>query len=55
VEGYCTCGAFKEDKSDPGLYEIARIAEGVRVYVKIPMVYCPACGRKREMSNEEKK
>ena len=55
VEGYCTCGAFKEDKANPGLFEIARIAEGVRVYVKMPMTYCPACGRKREIFKEEMK
>ena len=56
-KGYCACGAYKvlEGAGGLGLYQIARIAEEVRIFVQMPMRYCPACGKQVKTHEEEEK
>ncbi len=48
ISAYCECGAYSELEglAGQGLFQIARIAEKARIFIQIPMTYCPACGKR---------
>ncbi len=57
ISAYCECGVYLELEglAGQGLFQIARIAEKARIFIQIPMTYCPACGKRIKKPEKEKK